>query len=140
MSVPSVEQNEQIEGILEALDRGVRADAQNRRRIQRLNVRLTLQAIVIGTSGGAPLRIHSRNLSRSGIGFVSRRLFRRGERLVIVLRVPGHAGKLLLAEVTFCRYVRRALYESGARFIEAVPETPTEGIPAHWTAAATAGN
>jgi hypothetical protein len=135
-NAPTVDQVGQIHAILESLDKlSAQRETENRRRSQRLTVRLGLSATVLGGPAGAPMRIYTRNLSRSGMGFVSRRLFRKEERLAVLLKVQGQ-GKLVLAEITFCRYVRRGLYESGARFLEAVKEGEGEGqVPAHWGSA-----
>jgi hypothetical protein len=132
----SSEQRSQIHAILESLDRGNAGASQNRRAAPRLPIRMGLPAIVLlgaGAVAAAPVRIYTRNISRSGVGFVSRRMFKPNERLALSFQLPGHPPKIVLAQITFARYLRDALYESGARFLEAIADTAgLENIPAHW--------
>jgi hypothetical protein len=60
-------------------------------------------------------------------------MFKPNERLALSFQLPGHPPKIVLAQITFARYLRDALYESGARFLEAIADTAgLENIPAHW--------
>lgn len=130
----TTEQIARIEEILRLLDQQ-RIDASaNRRRAQRVNIHAALTAMVLAESGGdATLKIYSRNISTSGIGFVSRRMCKKGERLALSFDLPGKPHKLVLAKVTFCRYVRAGLYDAGAEFIECISgEIGRKGIPGHW--------
>jgi hypothetical protein len=123
----------QIHSILESLDRVLKEPGENRRGAPRIPVRMGLAATVLGGPALAPMRIYTRNVSRSGIAFLSRRLFAPGERLAIAFHLPNQPAKLVLAQVTFGRYVRQALYESGARFVESIPDVGgPDRFPAHW--------
>lgn len=134
VSATTLEQMNQIHAILESLDRGIKEAADNRRAAPRINVRLGLMAtpLVPGPTP-ASMRVYTRNLSRSGVAFVSRKLFKRGERVALSFKLQGQPAKLVLAEVTFCRYVRNALYEAGAQFVESIADSGCEDrIPGHW--------
>jgi hypothetical protein len=124
----------QIHAILESLDRSSPSiSSLNRRTAPRMPVRMGIPATILGDTNVTPLRIYTRNISRSGVAFLSRRSFKPGERLALTFHLPGQSPKLVLAQVTFTRYVRQALYESGARFLDAVPDTPgPDRIPSHW--------
>ena len=68
-------------------------------------------------------RIFTRNISTAGVGFVSRRPFRLGDRIAFVLGSLREERKIIVAQVTFVRYVRRGMHEMGAEFIQAVRES-----------------
>jgi hypothetical protein len=131
------EQEEKLRQILTHLDERLgQTDAENRQRM-RLPLRMTLTVTVLSGIAPAPVEIFTRNISASGLGFVSRRLFHRNERLVISLRIPNLPGKMLLARVTFGRYVQGGIYEMGSEFLESVADPRgTAQIPNHWLAGA----
>jgi hypothetical protein len=126
----TTEQIERIEEILRLLDAQTAETGSNRRRAKRINIHATLAATVLCENGDATLQVYTRNISTSGIGFVSRRLCKKGERLALTFDLPGKPPKLVLAKVTFCRYVRAGLYDAGAEFMECVAGTGR--IPGHW--------
>jgi len=129
----TTEQLAKVQTILQHLDHAQPAsDAENRRRAPRVTVRLTMNVIVLGVVNPAPVCIHSRNFSVSGIGFVSRRLFKSGERIVIQLRGKALPPKLILARITFSRYASGGHYEMGAEFLESLPDLGNTRIPSHW--------
>lgn len=129
----SNEQISQIQAILVHLDQGATARADNRRRACRVNIRTGMKALLLGQDAKTNVTIYSRNISTSGIGFVSRRMFKVGERVAVPFEVKDHPHKLVLAKVTFCRYVKSGLYTIGAEFIEAIlDEGGPNRIPAHW--------
>jgi hypothetical protein len=107
-------------------------DLENRRHAPRLNVRVSLTAILLSALNPSPVPIFSRNISISGIGFVSRRLFKSHERIAIKIEIADLPPRLLLAEVTFSRYVSGGLYEMGAEFLECVRGRSASRIPTHW--------
>jgi hypothetical protein len=130
----TTEQIARIEEILRLLDQQRTDASANRRRADRINIHASLTAMVLADNGtDASLQIYSRNISTSGIGFVSRRMCKKGERLALSFDLPGRPHKLVLAKVTFCRYVRAGLYDAGAEFLECITgEVGRKGIPGHW--------
>lgn len=138
------DQKTRIEEILRILDQNpASAELENRRQSVRVKVRTNLTTRVLSTPGHPTLPIHTRNISTSGIGFVTRRPFRKGELVAIELYLVSKLSKLILAETTFSRYVRDGLYEVGCRFREAISreeaERGMEGIPRRWVEAAMPG-
>jgi c-di-GMP-binding flagellar brake protein YcgR len=132
----SLQQKCRIEEILRILDENpVPSSAENRRNAKRVNVRLTLSIYLLSVPGHPPLDVHTRNISTSGVGMVSRRPFRKGERIAIELYKVSKLEKLILAEATFSRYVRDGLYEVGCLFKEAISRDEARGferIPQRW--------
>jgi hypothetical protein len=127
------EQLARIEEILRLLDQQTSESSANRRRAKRVNVRVSIEARVLSDSVDATLQVYTRNISTSGIGFVSRRLCKKGERLALSFELPDRPHKLVLARVTFCRYVRAGLYDAGAEFLECISGTvDRRGVPGHW--------
>lgn len=134
----SNEQLVQIQEILARLDRGpLQSLSTNRRRAQRINLRTAMMAIVFHTTGPQEVKIFTRNISTSGVGFISRRPFKPEERVVIPFEVPGQTGKLVLAKLTFARYIPGGVYDAGAEFIECIPDPGgPDRIPEHWISGA----
>jgi len=130
------EQLERVEAILQQLDHFPGPEtATNRRRSSRVNIHAAMSATIISESGEGKLQLFSRNISTSGIGFVSRRPCKSGERLAILFELPAKPPKLVLAKITFCRYVRAGLYDAGAEFLDCVSAVANR-IPPHWHALA----
>ena len=101
-NVASHEQMAQVEEILHSLDRLNVAADDNRRAAPRITVRLSLTVILlVGTPPGGTMRIFTRNVSRSGVGFISRRPFKPQERIAIAFDVANQESKLVLARITF---------------------------------------
>lgn len=128
------EQLQQLQEIVEQLDRGIRTPATgNRHSAPRMNIRSDMSLILLGSTGLPSLTVYSRNVSRSGIAFISRRPFAVGERVAITFGLPGQPHKLVLMVTTFSRYVRSGVHEVGGHFLEAVPDTKgRDRIPEHW--------
>jgi hypothetical protein len=126
------EQLLKIEALFQQLDYAPSSDAENRRRSPRLNVRLPLTAMLLSADILSPVSIFTRNISISGMGFVSRRLFKINERLAVKLQVAHLPCRLILARVTFSRYASGGLYEMGAEFIECIRDRQAQRIPNHW--------
>jgi len=124
----------QITALLAHLDSvPAEAGAANRRRATRLKMRTIMSAVLLGADSRPSVRIYTRNLSTSGIGFVSRRPFKQGERIALSFQIPNQSPKLILTNITFARYLRAGLYEVGAEFLEFIEGTTSlAAIPAHW--------
>ena len=137
MIATTQEQLAKLHTVLEQLDERLEnKEAESRRQRQRMVIRTPMTAMLLASGGVTPIEIFSRNISCSGIGFVARRLFAAEERIALLLRFPKLPSKLLLARVTFGRYVRSGLYEMGAEFLECV-NSPADAqieaaIPHHW--------
>ena len=132
--MPSVhEQFQKVRDLLEHLDGQIAKGPANRRRANRLPVRMPMTLTLMTGSTTAPVEIFSRNFSQSGFGFVSRRLFCSNERVALVLKFPNQTTKQILARVTFARYIRNGMYEMGTEFLECVsnPRNP-DTFPGHW--------
>jgi hypothetical protein len=124
----------QIREILEQLDQGpIHYADDNRRHAHRLKIRGKMDAIILSAPGLPWVKIFSRNLSTSGIGFIARRPFNRGERVAISFELPAQAPKLVLSRTTFSRYVGGGVHEMGAEFVECITDTKgPDRIPEHW--------
>ncbi|HEY4329067.1 MAG TPA: hypothetical protein VGN88_04970, partial [Phycisphaerae bacterium] len=122
MSTMTQDNQVRISEIVKSLDGNLKSTNQeNRRRAQRVPMRRNLTVILLESSGGSSqntVEVVSRNISSSGIGFVCRRMFRPEERIAIILQIPEMPSKLILARITFGRYINGALYETGAEFLE----------------------
>lgn len=75
-----------------------------------------------GSSTVANLSGRTRNLSRSGVGLLVRRVFRVGEPLEVELLVPDRPRMYLAGLATFCRYAGRGYHEVGVSLKAAGPE------------------
>src|ERR1700743_1092763 len=83
--------------IVDKLDQHpVSTDEIRLRRAARINIRTPVDAVLLSIENLPTIKIFSRNLSTSGIGFVSRRLFKPRERFVLVFPVPDELPKLVL--------------------------------------------
>jgi hypothetical protein len=126
------EQTALINSVLQQLDAGkVPDDVINRRRKSRVKLRLSISALLL-VAQPAPVQIYTRNLSVSGLGFVSRRFFQAQDQLAIPFNYPGMKPRLILARIMFCRYLKGGLYEVGVEFLDSVTDEAAHRIPRHW--------
>ena len=130
----STETINKIEEILTILDQQPQAEAANRRKKIRVNARLVVDTTLLSTTTRCEMTVFTRNLSTSGVGFVCRRLFKQGELIVLPFKTKNLPPKLVLASVTFCRYIKGGMYEAGAEFLESCDVNPhlKDNIPPHW--------
>lgn len=56
---------------------------------------------------------HTRNISRGGVGLLTRRMFRSGEAVEVEILVPDRSPMYMAGLVTFCRYTERGWHEIG---------------------------
>jgi hypothetical protein len=136
----SQEQVLKVRAMLDQLDHNTPEEMSNRRRAPRLPVRMSTTVTLLTSPAPTKVDVFTRNFSMSGFGFVSRRLFRNNERIVILIQFPGGQSKLILSRVTFGRYIRNGLYEMGTEFLECIsnPKNPNS-LPPHWSNSARAG-
>jgi hypothetical protein len=123
-----------IEQVMRHLDGLRECRYDNRRRACRVDVRTTMTAfLLLATNVDAAVTIFTRNLSASGIGFISRRLFSPGEWIALAFQFPNHPHKLVLTRIVFCRYLRAGWHSVGAEFMESVTDNHQPGrIPERW--------
>ena len=136
----SQDQFQKVRVLLDQLDHNTPADMANRRRAPRLPVRMATTLTLLSGTVPVKIDIFTRNFSMSGFGFASRRMFRSDERVALFLQFSTGHSKLILARVTFGRYIRGGLYEMGTEFLECVsnPKNPST-FPSHWTKSHRAG-
>jgi hypothetical protein len=128
------EQLSRIDEILRQLDQSpLGSDQANRRRTARVKIHTAMSAVVVMHSGNLDITIFTRNISTSGIGFVCRRFCKIGERVALFFVLPDRSPKMVLAQVTFARYVRGGMYEAGAEFIECIAGSTERDIPVRWS-------
>lgn len=71
----------------------------------------------------------TRNISRGGLGFLSRHWFRRGDSVHMTLSLPNAPKSALAGKVTFSRAVRGGWYEIGLQFEPAGADHPLAPRP-----------
>jgi len=129
----SQEQLAKIQGIFRELDEHLQTPESDNRRAPRINVRTPMTVMLLTGAGAMPVEIFSRNLSVSGIGFVSKKMFNKEERIAVCLRIPRLPSKLILSRITFGRYVNAGHYEMGAEFLECISDPKDKGtVPRQW--------
>ena len=96
-------------------------------------LRVPIEITLLSSQVMPVMQVHTRNLSVSGMGFVSRREFHKEEYLVIHLNVPNHPLRLLLGRTMFCRYLCGGLHEVGLEFQD-VAKPGDAKIPTAWAA------
>jgi len=84
-------------------------------------VRCVIRFLAGGSSTVSALPGRTRNLSRSGIALLVRRVFAKGEPIEVEINVPDRPITYLAGLVTFCRYAGRGYHELG---IELKVSTP----------------
>jgi len=91
-------------------------------------------ALLIGIPSTPRIKVVTRNLSTSGVGLLTHRVFQKGEVFVLPLVFPGVKTKLALCRVVFARYVSAATYDVGAKFLAALDSDGEEQVrvPAGW--------
>ena len=130
----SQEQFQKIRDVLEQLDQLPNTDMENRRKSPRISIHTTMAVSLLSSNAPTTVEVYTRNISLAGFGFVSRRMFRKDERIALLLTFPSLPSKLILARITFVRYISNGLYEMGSEFLECVtdPKLPVK-IPSHWS-------
>ena len=88
------------------------------------------------TEPGKPwVHIFSRNLSTSGLAFLSRKIFYVGQHLVISHELMESCSQLVLARVCFCRSVTAGIQEVGLTFaVTQKDPDKLRNIPVPWLA------
>jgi len=138
VSTTTPDQMTRVQEIVAQLDENMGAQVARERRVApRVKINIPVKVILLSGPTPAPVEVYSRNISLSGLGFVSKRLFRRDERVAVVLRFGNLPTKLVLTRITFGRYVSEGLHEVGAEFLECIVDTKGKcDIPHRWVNAA----
>ncbi len=129
----SAQELHQVDQIFKALDQLRDATGHEKRGAQR-GIFATAQGMIL-TSLPARTRhkMFPRDVSRSGIGFLSRRPFKPSERFVITLPHPSGIERVLLCKTVFCRYTSKSMHEIGAMFEATITAPRGKGkIPIEW--------
>jgi hypothetical protein len=136
----SAEELQQVNQIFQALDQ-LRDNAPHEKRLcPRYNFPTAHAMMVTSLPGKTHCKVFPRDISRSGIGFLSRRSFKVGELFVVVLSHTLGTERALLSRAVFCRYTSQSMYEIGAAFESTIvaPAGKSE-IPPAWVERALAG-
>ncbi|MCE9554614.1 MAG: PilZ domain-containing protein [Planctomycetes bacterium] len=75
-----------------------------------------------GTKGKAHA-VWCRDLSRSGLGLISRERWRIGQRFLVMIADDNGLEQQRMCAVIFCREVVRGVYHTGSRFLSAAERT-----------------
>ena len=92
----------------------------------------------IPSESGCPwVHVYSRNLSTSGLSFLTRHLFYTGQHLIIAHELAEFSPMLVLCRVCFCRSIDLGVMEVGLAFVSALADPAgRRQIPADWLARA----
>lgn len=133
MSLLSIDkQHHELQSVIEQLNEEKKSTQDNRRRRPRKEINIALWVYLLGLPNVPRVKVHTRNISVSGIAFLCKRSFPDGMYVATQLESNGLVtGKMLLTKVRFCRYVRQGHFQVGAEFAEAVDGGPEE-IPNRW--------
>lgn len=103
------------------------------RRAPRRRMRMHMKVYVSSANDPGVVDIWCEDISISGIGFTSRRLFQKGEQFAILLKLGNLPQKLVLARVAHSRYAKAGMHTVGAEFLESVAAPSDElAIPRQW--------
>ena len=126
---------DRVEQLIEHLDAQPLSSAACRREHPRIDFRHPLW-LNLPTEPGRPwIHIYSRNLSTSGLAFLSKKLFYVEQHLILSHEFMESCPQLVLGRVCFCRTVDRNIQEIGLNFVvsQKDPEKLRK-IPTTWLA------
>lgn len=120
----SIEHNKQLlDAILNELDEwaerqtstlpGTKAEERHCRR-QPFRVTCRVRFLTPGQHQVLDIIGRTRNLSRGGFSFMSKRMFSTHEPVELEVELPGRPITYITGTVCFCRYVAKGFYETGA--------------------------
>lgn len=103
-------------GVPEAVD--ILMAAENRRQHSRVpfGVRLMVYELDDADHPSDPCQCHGHDISRSGMGIRTRRMFYTGRRVIVAVNVPKMAPRFLCGIVRYSRYAFSGLYHVGVEF------------------------
>ena len=131
----SHEELDRVKQVIAELDAQPPGAAADRRVYPRIDFTHTMWLNLPDDPAVPWVHVLSRNLSTSGLAFVSRRSFALGSFAVVLHHLSEKNNQLALACVKFCRQVDSTLFETGLEFRAAINDPKNErAIPAHWKA------
>jgi hypothetical protein len=131
----SHEELDRVKQVIAELDSIPPGAAADRRVFPRIDFTHTMWLNLPDDPASPWVHILSRNLSTSGLAFVSRRSFALGSFVVLSHHLSEKHNQLALASVKFCRHVDSTLHETGLEFRAAVNDPKNARIiPPHWKA------
>ncbi len=130
--VLSREQTHKLRAVLQDLDPTA---PQEQRLWPRHKVSLDMWIRTISPRGRTGVfKIMAMNLSKRGVGLLSKKLLSVGEKFALPLRFDEGGGKLVLCQVRNCRRLENGHCRVGATFLAwAEDEDGTTAIPAEWS-------
>jgi hypothetical protein len=126
-----------IPGSFDAADKPLDAPS-NRRTDGRGHLRLELIVTLLAHSAQPQMRIDTKDITSTGMGFISRRYFPVNEYFAVLMRFANGPGKLILCRTAFCRPAKPGMHHTGAEFIQAITPTASGKFPPRWIELATA--
>ena len=126
---------DRVERIISQLDARPLAEAACRREHPRIDFRHPLW-LNLPTEAGRPwIHIYSRNLSTSGLAFLSKKLFYVDQHLVVSHELMESCPQLVLSRVCFCRTIDEGIQEIGLNFVVSQKDSQRlRQIPPTWLA------
>ncbi len=105
---------EQLSAIIARLDAKANHDYDDRRQHPRIDFSHPMWLNLPAAPGQPWVHVYSRNLSTSGLAFLTRALFYAGQHLVISHELKEQTPMLVLCEVCYCRPVTFGIQEVSA--------------------------
>ena len=90
----------------------------------------TLRFMPTGSGSVTAMAGRTRNLSRSGLAVLARRVFSLGDPIEVEVTLPGRPTMFMAGLVRFCRYAGRGYYELGVKLKAAASEPIFSSHPA----------
>ncbi|HUO07528.1 MAG TPA: PilZ domain-containing protein [Phycisphaerae bacterium] len=119
----SSERSAVVADLLRELAIGPAPSGAEKRGAPRKRAERAFAAVLLDEPSQPRVAIVTRDISISGVGFISRRHFRDGERFAIGIEGFGGEGKILVARVAWSRYLSKGMSLMGAAFLQAVKES-----------------
>ncbi len=124
---------EHLQQVIAKLDAQAPTEDADRRVHPRIDFCHPMWLNMPGEPGRPWVHVYSRNLSTSGLGFLTRNLFYTGQHLVIAHELNEFTPMLVLCRVCFCRPIDMGILEVGLAFVSARPDPhAVREIPAEW--------
>ena len=121
------------DALLMEMDVGESAPADERRKNPRKRTSAIVEALVSLRNTPVWIQVTVHDISVSGIGMTTNRVFYVGEHLIMRLAFPGRTAKHILCQVKNCAYLGRGLHRIGIECC-AAHEAPRQiaFIPPDW--------
>jgi hypothetical protein len=129
----SREEIARVEKIIAHLDTQPPGPGSERRLSPRIDFNHPMWLNLPADAGQPWVHVFSRNLSTSGLSFLSRKLFYVGQHLVISHELKERQNLLVLCRVCYCRAIEMGVQEVGLAFVS-VEQDPFKQrcVPANW--------